>query len=63
MSNWAAECFPQHRKTSGAAAVLAAAETARSDMRRHLTAERDAQVCDELDRIDLTDQHEFGKDW
>lgn len=58
-----AELFPKPTKSSGAAAVLAAADHARADMQRLVAAERDAQVLDELDRIDERDQHEWGLGW
>lgn len=61
--NWAAECFPQHRHTSGASAVLDAADQARASMLRQLANERDTQICDELDQIDQTEQHEWGENW
>lgn len=57
-ARWAEALYPQHTKSSGAAAVLAAADTAQAVMRRRNTAERDAQVCDELDRIDEADEQE-----
>lgn len=61
--SWAAELFPQHRHTSGAHAVLDAADQARASLVSQLTRDRDQAICDELDHIDQTEQHEWGQHW
>lgn len=59
MTHFAAELFPQHTKTSHAAALLAAADNnARTDMQRLIAAERGERVCDELERIERHDEWE-----
>lgn len=60
MTHFAAELFPQHTKTSHAAALLAAADNARTDMQRLIAAERGERVCDELERIERHDDWEGG---
>lgn len=57
-ARWASALYPQATKNSGAAALLAAADNARTDMQRLIAAERGERVCDELERIERHDEWE-----
>lgn len=55
-ARWAEALYPQHTKSSGAAAVLKAADTIAARF-----ADRDEAIHQELDAIDLADEQDDNR--